>query len=432
VGVRTLADGVDGLVAYVVPEAPGVGVSELSEHLHATLPPYMVPARYVFLEALPLTSSGKVDRAALAGVTIPAVPEEATGSTADMVAAAWKRVLGHDEFALDDDFFDVGGDSLLAAWVVAELGQALGRELPLSVLLEDSTVEGLATALSEMGTWQEGRGSASEILTLGAGRSSRALFMFHALGGEVFAYRELARRLTSPMRVLGVRWAGDGYGDHSIQDLARIHADRIRTVQPHGPYLLGGWSFGGVLAFEVARRLVEDGERVDFVGLVDANPVLDPITGTPQEETTYFDMLSRVLEEVDRSEADDRPVDVSTLAGDEDWVGLMGGAAPTGLTTRHLRRHLSLARDGMRAVMNYRPRPYGGAVELFQADGTAPEIQRRLAARLRESVAGPVRVHAVPGDHVGMLHGTNATTLAEAMDDALARFARRTDGESRG
>ncbi|XVQ07077.1 amino acid adenylation domain-containing protein [Spirillospora sp. CA-255316] len=429
VGVRRLVGDVDGLVAYVVAEAPVPPVAELSEQARATLPSYMIPSRYVFLEALPLTATGKIDRAALAAVEPAAVEpaaadeERPAGATIDLVAAIWRRVLGHDEFEPDDDFFDVGGDSLLATWVVAELGRLVGREVKLSVLLADSTLEGIAEALDDLGTRPESAHSASEILTLSPGRANRALFMFHTLGGEVFGYRELARTLTTPLRVLGVRWAEDGYGGRSLEELARVHAAQIRTLQPEGPYLLAGWSFGGVLAFEVAGLLTADGAEVEFLGLLDANPLLDPITGLPPDQTTYHAMLTRVLDRLDLAETGDEPVDVSALADDADWVGLMG-AVPAGVTARHLRRHLSLAREGMRAVTEYRPGVHGGGIELFQAGATGAEVRRRLLDRLRDVTAGPVHDHVVPGDHGGILRGANAAALAEAMDAALGRLAK--------
>lgn len=426
VGVRRLGGDVTGLVAYVVPEPKGVTAAELSSQARAALPAYMVPARYVFLDALPLTDSGKVDRSALTGIELPLeAPIESADSTVETVAAIWRRVLGHDEFSSDDDFFEIGGDSLLAGWVAAELSQVAGRELKLSALLEDSTVEGLAAALSgALGDKSPEGHSRSEIVTLNVGRSTRNLFFFHALGGELFAYRELARSLDSPLRVLGVRWAADSYGHLAIPELARIHADQIRAVQPQGNYLLAGWSFGGTLAFEVARQLSEDGAKVGFLGLLDANPVLDPISGLPRQETTYADTLTRMLAHLDRHDTEVGPTDLSAFTGDADWARLMGGAVPAGLGVRHIRRHLELSVEGLHAVMKYRPQQYSGAVDLFQADASRPAAQAALAFRLREVTDGPVRIHPVPGDHTGILRGQGATMLARAIDEALAQVAR--------
>jgi len=426
VGVRQLGDEVTGLVAYVVPETKGVTAAELSSRARAALPAYMVPARYVFLDALPLTDSGKVDRSALAGIALPMeAPIESADSTVETVAAIWRRVLGHDEFSPDDDFFEIGGDSLLAGWVAAELSQVAGRALKLSVLLEDSTVEGLAAALSKaLGDNPPERHSRSEIVTLRVGRANRNLFFFHALGGELFAYRELARRLDSPLRVLGVRWAAGSYGHLALPELARIHADQIRAVQPQGSYLLAGWSFGGTLAFEVARQLSEDGGKVGFLGLLDASPALDPISGLPRQETTYADTLTRMLDHLDRHDAEDGPTDLSAFTGGGDWARLMGGAVPEGLSVRHIRRHLELSVEGLHAVMKYRPQQYSGAVDLFQADASRPAAQAALAFRLREVTDGPVRIHPVPGDHMGILRGHGVTILAQAIDEALLRVAK--------
>jgi thioesterase domain-containing protein len=226
--------------------------------------------------------------------------------------------------------------------------------------------------------------------------------------------------MRAPLRVLGVRWAGDP-GGLTVGELAAVHVERIRTVQPDGPYLLAGWSFGGVLAFEVARQLVAEGSAVEFVGMLDANPLRDPITGLPPRDTGYLSLLVKVLDDLERREvADEEPVDAAEFADEAAWARLMG-ATPAGLPVRHVRRYLALARDNMRAVIGYEPRCYPGDVDLFQAADVAPEAQRDLAADLRRVVAGEVRITPAPGDHAGMLTGPQAGVLASLVDEALER-----------
>ncbi|GAB2810419.1 amino acid adenylation domain-containing protein [Streptomyces daliensis] len=450
VGLRTLVDDVAGLVAYVVPEASGVpAVGELLDHARGTLPDYMVPSRFVFLPSLPLTATGKVDQRALLDTALPAGPgqgtadaeggEDSEGGEESLTATVlrlWRRVLGHDEFDEDDDFFDVGGDSLLATWVVAELGHTLGREVELALLLEESTVAGLAQALARSEAEGEGapsvRRTGSEVRTLSPGPSGRALFLFHALGGELFAYRELARALTSPLRVLGVRLTGERV-PLSVPETARMHMEQIRIVQPEGPYLLAGWSYGGVLAFETARQLTAAGERVEFLGLVDANPLRDPITGLAPAQTPHLPLLTRVLEGIEKEGAGTNGaavgerggsgnglLGVEHLATEEEWTSLMGtSAAATGLSARHLKHQLETASDSMRAAIAYAPEPYAGDAVLFQAEATGTDMRRQLAADLGGLIGGNLRVLPVPGDHNGMLTAPDVDRLAAAMDEAI-------------
>lgn len=153
VGLRTIAEDLDTLVGYVLVDGAPVTAGELARHLRSLLPSYMVPSRFVFLDALPLTPTGKVEQRLLSQLALPSTEaEDQTGkSPIEPVQAIWERVLGHDELELDDDFFDVGGDSLLVTWVVTELGQLVGQELELSLLLQDSTIAGLARIPKERG-----------------------------------------------------------------------------------------------------------------------------------------------------------------------------------------------------------------------------------------------------------------------------------------
>lgn len=439
VGARTLADGVRALVAYVVPEqgAPP-SVSVLSAALRASLPAYMVPARFAFIDALPLSSTGKADRRRLAEVPLPE-PGDRTRTAGDPetlaaeVTAVWQRVLGHDEFERDEDFFDVGGDSLLAAWVVTELSRLAGREIELSVILRNTTVDELAAFLAAGPAAPAAHRPPSELITLRPGSAGNVLYLFHPLGGELLTYRELARRMESPVRVLGVRWAAgpaEAGREPSLADMARAHHEQIRAVQPEGPYLLAGWSFGGVLALEVATLLRESGQQVAFLGLIDANPVRDPLSGLPPAETPYRALLGQVLDEVDRRAADgEESLDVAELAADRDWVGLMGGAPAVGVKAAHLRRSLAMARQSMGALAAHTARPYPGDVDLFQAGATGAATRALLRAGLAEVVGGAVRVHEVPGDHTGILTSPHVTVLAGAVDGVLDDIGKGNDSD---
>jgi thioesterase domain-containing protein len=202
--------------------------------------------------------------------------------------------------------------------------------------------------------------------------------------------------------------------------MASAHVAQLRTVQPNGPYLLAGWSFGGVLAFEMARQLVALGERVDFLGLLDANPVRDPITGRPTRQSPHFDLLTKALDAFERgSGSEDTLVGVSHLFADPTWRDLLGGSIPAGLTAAHLKKNMRMARDSMRAAMDYRPEPYGGAIDLFQAASSSGPIQDWLAEDLRGLASGTIRIHAVPGDHCGIMHAPHVASTARAIDVAL-------------
>jgi amino acid adenylation domain-containing protein len=426
VGLREVANGVSVLVAYLQTDGP-VSHRDITDHVRNLLPAYMVPSRYVDVATMPRTATGKVDARLLATLDLPAVADEpgspsspTATSLTEVITAIWTRVLGHDEFDESDDFFDVGGDSLLATWVVAELGQALGRPVELSLFLDYSTVDDLAGALGSTAAVPDRADRSSQIVTLRSGPSARSLYLVHPLGGELLGYRELARASQAPVRLLGIGWTGEPpvYGS-SLARIAGIHVEQLCTIEPDGPYRLAGWSFGGVLAYEMAQQLAAGGGVVEFLGLLDANPVVDPLTGLAMAETPFLGMLDAVAARLADPTVTDR--DLEQLTSNDTWVQLMGAPITAGASTVYLRAVLDTARACMNAAMRYEPRPYAGPVTLFQAAGAGQARQAALAAALRELCRGQFTVIPVPGDHWGFIRGDNVMQAARELDAALER-----------
>jgi thioesterase domain-containing protein len=417
VGLRDVADGVSVLVGYLQTSGP-VAHRDITDHGRSLLPGYMVPSRYVSVEVLPRTASGKIDTRALARLDLPAVPDEAAASLAEVIAGIWARVLGHAEFDTDDDFFDVGGDSLLATWVVTELGQVLGHPVELSVFLDYSSIEELADALESTPAVTADQARPSQVITLRPGPSGRVLYLVHPLGGELICYRELARASRAPVRILGVSWTGQPpvFGT-PLAEIARAHVEQLHVIQPEGPYLLAGWSFGGVLAYEMAQQLTAAGATVNFLGLLDANPVIDPITGLPVGQTPFLGVLDAVLDRLDDPAA--TQADLEKLTSADAWVQLMGAPITAGASTAYLRTVLKTARTCMQAAMRYQPRPYPGPIHLFQAAGSGAARQARLAAAIRELCSGACTITPIAGDHWGFIRAEHVTETATELDAAL-------------
>jgi amino acid adenylation domain-containing protein len=432
VGLREVADSVSVLVAYLQTNGP-VSHRDLADHVRGLLPAYMVPSRYLSVAAIPRTATGKIDTRALAGIDLPATsgPADALApgalaaepSLTEMITAIWTRVLGHDEFDVDDDFFEVGGDSLLATWVVAELAQSLGRPVELSAFLEYSTVEDLARTLGSAGPVLDQRPRSSQVRTLRPGPSGRTLYLVHPLGGELLCYRDLSRASRAPVRILGIGWTGDPPAcGSSLGEIARTHVGQLRTVQLDGPYLLAGWSFGGVLAYEMAQQLTAAGAAVDFLGLLDANPVIDPLTGLPIGETPFLQVLDSVLTRLEDPAVTE--AELVELTSASAWLQLMGAPVRTGASAAYLRTALATARACMSAAMRYRPRAYRGPVHLFQASGSGEALQARLAAAIRGLCTGPCTVIPIQGDHWGFIRAEHVSEAATELDAALERAGR--------
>jgi thioesterase domain-containing protein len=238
------------------------------------LPEYMLPAAYVVLKALPLTVNGKVDRKAL-----PA-PDPVQSDTAyvpprtpteQILADIWANVLGIGKVGVFDDFFALGGQSLLATQMVSRVKRALGVDLPLRALFEAPTIAALMLKMGHADTGALAPAS-SNLVPIRPQGDLTPLFLIHPIGGEVQYAVDLARHLDAnqPVYALAASGLAEGERPHTdIREMASVYLKAIRQVQANGPYLLAGWSLGGMIAYEVAHQLLTAGEAVRFVGMID-------------------------------------------------------------------------------------------------------------------------------------------------------------------
>lgn len=278
-GVRT-AQGEAGssrLVAYVVTALPPQEVGTLCDFLADQLPSYMLPAAFVAVDTLPLTPSGKVDRKALAaravdGATVtadnapfvaPRTPTEA------QLAAIWADLLGIERISVQRDFFAAGGHSLLALQLIHRVQQAFQVDLPLAILFQAPTI-------AELARWVERSPQPAPWTPLVPIRSDGAyppFFCVHGIGGTVFNLQALGEALPAEQPFYALQAAGlDGqHTPHTtVEAMATAYVAAIRSVQPEGPYFLGGHSFGGEIALAMAWQLQEAGERVALLALLDS------------------------------------------------------------------------------------------------------------------------------------------------------------------
>jgi amino acid adenylation domain-containing protein len=247
------------LVALVVRhDGHTAGAAAISEHLSAKLPSYMVPGHIHLVEHLPLTPNGKVDLPrALRTVPMPADAHE-DGFTDDRVmgrlAELWRELLQVPQVGPDSDFFALGGNSLLALRLLNRVRAELGSDLRFGQIFEAPTVRALAGRIREGGR----AASCAVGLSTDAGRE---LFLFHPVGGSVSTYGELARAWPGPVRAFQSRALAneDAAPEPDLSAMARTYREELQRLAPSGPYVLGGWSMGGVLAHEVAGQLAEQG-----------------------------------------------------------------------------------------------------------------------------------------------------------------------------
>jgi amino acid adenylation domain-containing protein len=259
------------LVAYVVAAGDGPPPANLWSDLKRTLPGYMLPASIVWLKALPLTPSGKIDRQALPAPSASAARAARTkprDSFEEVLAAIWGRVLGIEDVGVFDHFFEVGGHSLLAARLLDEIERETGLGAPLAVLFADDTIAGIARALRERRPER-----AAPVFTLNATGARPPLVFLHGdLSGGGLYCRSLANGLgpEQPLLVVEPHTLEAGAIPDSIEAMAADRVAALRVARPRGPYCVGGYCNGAVVAFEMARQLVASGESVPVVFAIEA------------------------------------------------------------------------------------------------------------------------------------------------------------------
>jgi amino acid adenylation domain-containing protein/non-ribosomal peptide synthase protein (TIGR01720 family) len=415
----------------------------LAGDLGKLLPAYMVPAAFVALDALPRTPGGKVDRAALPAPEGPGGALQhgtARRTPRDPLELAltqlFEEVLGVHPIGVAESFFALGGHSLLAVRLIALVRKRLGRDLPLAALFQGATVEQLAAALRR----EPGGRPAALAVALQPRGAGRPFFCIHPAGGGVLHYLDLARHLGTerPFYALhapGLYGEGEPLPETAgLETLAEEYLAAIRAVQPDGPYALGGWSFGGLVAFELALRLRALGQEVALVALLDA-AAPEPAGAVPEEDDA--EVIAWYAEDFLRFFGRDLPrerrprlrgAEELRVLGAEERLRYLHGVAtavhglPEDTGLDRVRRYLEIYRLNNRAAVRYRPAAvYPGAVALFQAAERAAGEGAEDALGWAPWVGGPLEVHAVPGRHDTFLEEPHVRVVADGLRRCLER-----------
>jgi amino acid adenylation domain-containing protein len=418
------------LEAYVVSAADlEISVDALRERLRQRLPEHMVPSAFVVMRALPLTPSGKVDRNALpepemAGGT--EFVEPFTPAEIEM-ADVWREVLRAERVGATDDFFALGGHSLLAVRLMARIRERFLRDLPLAELFRSRTVGALAAAVERAGSG----GPASPLVALRAGGTQPPLFFVHPAGGTVFRYADLARRLgpDQPFHGLQARGIGDDLPPlETVDEMVDLYASAIRDAFPSGPYLLGGWSAGGPIAFGVAARLRQMGATAPLVVLLDSIAPGHGDDAPATDEVALYLRFAGDLVGADEAalaalEAELRPLH---MAEREDavraWVARSGHPAPAGMVAQ-IGRTVRVWRAVEGALAAWRLPDFDGDVLLVQSELGSPGYDPPpggLPAGWAPFVGGRLEARTVPGAHATFVLEPHVEHVAREIREALS------------
>jgi len=392
------------MAGYVIASRPKPSGRELSKYLRDRLPDYMVPADFVFLETMPLTPNGKVDRRALPSLEISGTevredfvaPRDQFEST---MTRLWEQVLGRKPIGVRDNFFELGGHSLAAARLMGLVEKEFGKKLLLTDLLQARTVEELV-AMVRLDAPSQARSAVIALQPLG---SKPPFFFVHGLGGSVLRFRDLARHMAPDQPFFGIQAQGlDGTQPclQTVEDMAETYLRDLRAAQPKGPYFLGGYSFGGYVALEMARRLLAGGHEVRLLTL------LDTYAGGSQSLLRRFLSLSagRKIAYVQQRA---RRYAKSTRKRIE-FLFLPPAV-------KNVRRACAIA--GKR----YRLHPYSDRIVFFRASDKGLRGLENPRDGWHKYAAGGVEVHEIDGDHGNILNEPNVRSLAAELRHCLDR-----------
>jgi amino acid adenylation domain-containing protein len=410
--VATDPAGEKQLAAYLCPE-PGAqpDPEELRGYLARTLPGYLIPAYLTVLAQFPLNASGKIDRAALPDPL--ARPEPATGRaepvtyTETALAAAYAAVLGREQVGATDGFFAIGGSSLQVMRLVDLISKELGVDVGVATIFLHPSPRQLAAQieLARSGTGQVG--GSGPLVELSSGVGELPLFLIHAVGGTVFAYAQLAGELAGTFAVYGLEAPGLSQDDATaatLDGLADDYTERIRAAQPAGPYRLAGWSMGGVVAFEVARRLEQAGQQVCLLALLDA-PFAQPDTAAYTEPQLAAQFLIDATRSLGWGATAELPDPATSSAAEQlAWLAgrLAGDGGDAAAVTAQLRRRFEVFVAHIRMLSQYQPEiPAVQAPTLIVSADRSPNAPCR--AHWPRVLAGPVSTQSVDSDHYTFL-----------------------------
>tara|TARA_R110000850_G_scaffold42454_22_gene108962 strand:+ start:182 stop:3883 length:3702 start_codon:yes stop_codon:yes gene_type:complete len=419
--LRTVPSGDRQVAAYCVAVDDDVIDSDLRAHLSEHLPGYMIPSTFVTVKEFPLNSSGKIDRSALPDIIEERGNLDSLSKPGDIVEfqllRIWRNLFGKESIGMTDNFFDLGGHSMLAVSLLAEIEKEFGQQLPLATLFQSATIQALANQLRGGETPPQ-----TSLVPLKASGTQPPLFIVHGWGGEVFCLMDFSRNLHAGQPVYGLR-ASDHYGaevDRSVQEMASRYTTAMKTLQPEGPYFLAGYCVGGWIAYEMAQQLAAQGERIEMLAMIDT------YASCRLPTRIHFQyQVPRILRRL--------------FLHMQNWVSVPSGkkieyfhgrwkAIRYLLWERRRQKPLPQPDAGVvsgpefeqdyfhELCLRYQPEPYEGALDFFASD----EMDLRMPALFRRFVKDGVTVHRVSGSHSSIInHNSDLEGLTHAFEKVL-------------
>jgi amino acid adenylation domain-containing protein len=398
------------IVAYIVPDRHPIDLSDVRSFLKIKLTDYMMPSTIEILDALPLTPNNKLDRNRLPApsrehLTIVAPRDQLE----QQLVKIWEKVLDIKQIGINDSFFDLGGNSLVALQLFAEIDKIWDKKLLLAVLLQSPTIAELAKIIriGELPDW-------SPLVLLKPGKDISPLFCIHPIGGNLFDYHILSKKLDDRRPIYGLQPRGiDGKEQpiDRIEDMASYFIQAIQTIQPQGPYFIMGYSFGGIVAFDLARQLTEQGEKVAFLGLLDIRCPIIKELATPFGEwlNVQLDRIrTMTLKQQFHYLMEKLFYPKSQVYRDE----IVATLSDLDIFTPELVKVLDC---NVQAAKEYQPTVFAGKATLFWSEYQNWYIKKHPTLGWGEVVADGLDTQRIPGNHTTLMQEPHVQVLARKL-----------------
>jgi aspartate racemase len=412
------------IVAYLVlkPEQTFTS-SELRRFVKEKLPDYMVPSAVVQMDTLPLTPNDKVDRRALPAPDLTRQePSETFVAPRDelevQLTKIWEQVLGIQPIGIQDNIFELGVHSLMAARLANQIEKAFNKNLPLTTIFQAPSIEQLAHILRQE-AWSA---PCSSLFVIQPGAAKPPLFCIHVLGEGLSFYRPLARYLgqEQPLYGLAAQILDEQQAPpNQIEELAAYYIKEMQALQPEGPYFLAGVSFGGQVAFEIARQLMAQGQAVGLVALLDSespgeSQELSQLKRVSVHISNFFQSGPAYILNKVNTKIEDLSRRFQLISCK--FYQWSGRPLPQRL------RILSILEENRQAEEKYVPQVYPGQVTLFRSVDDQKYFSRAYLESgygWQDLAAGGVEIYDIPGDHLGILAEPNVQVLGEKLSKCL-------------
>jgi amino acid adenylation domain-containing protein len=401
----------------------------VTQFLRGRLPGYMVPGAFVFRDALPRTANGKIDFQALTGHVVRPTslahrpPRDSIELDMKLI---WQDLLGIDGVGISDNFFEVGGHSLLATQLMARINRRFGQSLPLACLFEHGTIQQLAELIRADKSYDHH----SPVIAIQPKGTGPGRFFVHPAGGNVLCYYALAQHLgtRSPFYALQAAPASRGNGVIvSIPAMARDYLSAMRQAHGKRPAMLGGWSMGALVAFEMACVHARECGHMPVVAVLDQLAPAGEANGHAREDDDLARMVSFATK-VSELVGKDLGLGKAQLSGQSprEQAGTFlerfkaNNLAPETTGVDEFRGFLDLMLAHNRITAQFAPAVYPGRIVVFRAEtpvgfDEGPPVERAADLGWQRWSAQPVEVVSVPGNHVSMMRAPNVAILAEKL-----------------